>query len=374
MHWRFSVALLCAWLLVLCFVPDPRPLGAPEWAVAALRSAAGLGEPAARLIATLALRSGGLALAGFLVMRALGAKSWDLRSLAGIAGAPVLAILALWVNLGFFPIRLQLAIAGVSATTGAIAGLALKRRPFTALGLCAALGALFAWGTATSIHDDLDRAARAVGLHVLDSAKEIPDGDAGHARLIELAFRFAHAQADDPVPAHRAAILALSVILGEEKIVRVARREIDPTRIPELEALRGRITLQGRKDWVQHFWVSAGLTVLSDADRSIAIGLAKELMDATPGGSGFSFADLTADAAGNRFARAATRDAPSAIALQSRIDAGVRLADFVPELRDLPEGLTRDDFQDRYGGLGGAETRRLAEEIERRLAECPGLR
>jgi hypothetical protein len=59
--------------------------------------------------------------------------------------------------------------------------------------------------------------------------------------------------------------------------------------------------------------------------------------------------------------------------MQARILAGARIADFLPDVRDLPEGITRDDFQTRYGGLGGAETQRLADEIRRRLAACPGL-
>ena len=203
----------------------------------------------------------------------------------------------------------------------------------------------------------------------------MPDGDAGHARLIELAFGFAEddSHGTDPVLANRAAILALAVILGDERVAWVARRDLDPNRLPEAVALRERITLLGRKDWPRHFWVSAGLALLSDAERSIAVGLAKELMDATPGGSGFSFPDLAADAAGNRFTRAATRDEASARALQARIRAGVHLADFVPELGDLPEGLSREDFQARFGGLGGAETKRVVEEIERRLAGCRGL-
>ena len=54
-------SLLAAWFAVLCLVPDPRPLGAPDWAMGVTRSV-GLGEPAAHAASTLVLRAGGLAL------------------------------------------------------------------------------------------------------------------------------------------------------------------------------------------------------------------------------------------------------------------------------------------------------------------------
>jgi len=374
-RWLATLAL-GALAIVLCVVPDPRPLGAPEWAVAAARAATGIAEPAARVAATLALRGLGLALLGALVMLAVGSARWNARTVAAVVLAPLLAIATLWINLGHFPIPAQLQIAVLSALVGALGALALQRKPVTAVALLVALGALFAWGTATGISDELDGAARTVARHVLARADEVPDGDAGFIRLLEIAFGAAEENSGgaDPVLANRAAILALSVIIGEEKVAAVARRDIDPRRLPEARALQKRITLGGRTDWAQHFWVSAGLTALADNERSIAVGLTKELMDATPGGSGFSFCDLTADAAGNRFTLAATRDADAARALQSRVRAGVSIADLFPDVRDLPEGLTREDIEDRYGGLGGAKAQGFIDEIERRLAGCAGLR
>jgi len=44
----------------------------------------------------------------------------------------------------------------------------------------------------------------------------------------------------DPVLANQAAILALAVIVGEEKIAAVASRHVDPSRIPEARALQAR--------------------------------------------------------------------------------------------------------------------------------------
>jgi len=360
---------------VLACVPDPRPLGAPEWAVAALRAGTGLAEPAARAAATLGLRAAGMAVLGGLVAAALRAQAGGRRGAAALLAAPLLAAGLARVNLGYAPLRLQLAVACGAALAGVLAWLALQRRPLAAAVLLLAGGGLFVHGTATGIDDELDAATRAVARQLLERAGEVPDGDAGFARLLELAFGCAAVDAPgpDPVPANRAAILALAVILGEDRVAEVAGRHAGTRRRAEAAALRGRITLQGRRDWSQHFWVSAGLSLLADDERSLAVGLAKELMDATPGGSGFSFADLAADAAGNAFTLAATRDADAARALQQRLQAGARPADFVPELRDLPEGLTQDDLHARFGGLGGDGTRQVVDEIRRRLAACPGL-
>jgi hypothetical protein len=89
---------------------------------------------------------------------------------------------------------------------------------------------------------------------------------------------------------------------------------------------------------------------------------------------GFSFADLAADAAGNQFALAATRDAASARNTQALAVRGLRVTDVFPDVRDLPEGLSRDAFQQQYGGLGGEGTQRIVEDVKRRLAGCAALR
>ncbi|MFM7184361.1 MAG: hypothetical protein ACKO4Z_06275 [Planctomycetota bacterium] len=117
--------------------------------------------------------------------------------------------------------------------------------------------------------------------------------------------------------------------------------------------------------------MSAALAVLSDEKRSLAVGLSKEAMDSTPGGSGFSFIDMAANTAGIRLATVATRNSKSAHAIQTRVARGVGVADLFPSLAELPEGISRDDLQADYGGLGGAETTRLLGEIDRRIAALP---
>jgi len=110
-----------------------------------------------------------------------------------------------------------------------------------------------------------------------------------------------------------------------------------------------------------------------DYTASDAAGLLKEELDAD-GGSGFSFGDLLADRAGVTFASRATRDEASARALQDRLAAGFRVADYFPPADDLPEGIPDEELQSRYGGVGGPGYLALIEEMERRLVACPGYR
>ncbi len=274
-----------------------------------------------------------------------------------------------WVNFGYFPIAPQFWLITASALLGALAGLALRRSIAALAGLVALAVGLVAWGASTGVPDDLDEAWRATTRHVLENAGNVPQGDAGFARLLQVAFAYAedNSHGTDPVLPNRAAILALGVILGEDRVAQVGRRGNAPGTSEERAALRRRVGIRGRTDLSQHFWVSAALTVLADERRSLAVGIAKEMKDSTPGGSGFSFADMAANKAGIRFAVAATRDAASAHAAQMRIGQGVAIADLFPDVSDLPEAITGDELRSRYGGVGGAEARRLFERIDRRL-------
>ena len=101
-----------------------------------------------------------------------------------------------------------------------------------------------------------------------------------------------------------------------------------------------------------------------------AVGLFKELADAN-GGSGFSFADLAADRAGVHFAELATGDAPGAALVQRSARAGLGEADFMIDLKGLPEALSSTQFERDYGGTQGESYLALVEHIERRIA---GLR
>ena len=368
-------ALLLAWFLLISLLPDPRPLGAPDWAVNMMRSLGGFSEPVARAVATIVLRASGIGVLGILLSLVLLNFRVSIAAPAVLIGTVVLAIGSMWINYGYFPIIMQIQLAVVSSIVGALVGMVLRRSKISLAVLIIFLGGLFAWGTSTGISNDLDQAARATGLHLLENADDIPDADDGFKEILRRAFQFAADNADgtDAVEQNKAAILALGVILGEEHIASVAGREIDGGRRKEIAKLDRRISIQGRTDLSRHFWLSAALTILSDQSRSMDVGITKELMDATAGGSGFSFVDLTADQTGTLFAKVATRDVQSARELQLKIRDGIEIADFFPDVTGLPEGIYRDEFQAEYGGLGGAETTKILKEIRRRLTRCPIL-
>ena len=169
-------SFLLAWLVAICIVPDPRPLSAPELVVGGLRSLIGVSEPTARAVATIALRGVGLGLIGILLSLVFQRMRLQLAAPLVLVVAPLLAVIAQWVNYGYFPIAPQLRFGVVSAILGALAGLVL-RRSWMALAVLLILAAgLFTWGTSTGVPDDLYEAARATGLYVLLNAEDIPKG------------------------------------------------------------------------------------------------------------------------------------------------------------------------------------------------------
>ena len=370
--WIAGVAL-AVWLVLLCVVPDPRPLGAPEWAVRLASRVAGFGDPTARFAATALLRGAGVGVVGVLLAVALSGRNSLPATAAVLVGAPLLAVAAKRVNFGAMPLWPQLVFIVGVAVLGGLAGLALRRNWAALGGLVVLTGGVAAWGLATGVCDDLYTAWQATARHVLAAADDVPDGDAGFLRLLHVAFAYAedNSHGTDAVLPNRAAILALGKLLGDDNVARVGGRDLDLGAEAERTALRQRIRLGDRTDLSRHFWVSAALAALTDESRSLAVGLSKEVMDSTPGGSGFSFVDMAANSAGIRLAVAATRNSESAHDVQTRILRGVAVADVFPSVADLPEKITGDALLKDYGGLGGAEARRLLAEIDRRIAELP---
>ena len=115
----------------------------------------------------------------------------------------------------------------------------------------------------------------------------------------------------DPLLENRAAIFALMILLGHPDLEPFVGEVFDADLRARANRILGSVPLRGRDDWTRHFWVSAGLVLLSNEATSDRIGRLKEQLDSKAGGTGFSFADMLANFAGNRLAIAALRDPAS---------------------------------------------------------------
>jgi hypothetical protein len=178
-------------------------------------------------------------------------------------------------------------------------------------------------------------------------------------------FSLAQARSDDPVEENRAALLALSFYFSGVDISRMLG-----VSLPEKKSVSKQLTLSNRYDFAQHFLTSAALTVTGNVDLANAVGLFKELDDAS-GGSGFSFTDLGADRAGVRAAEFATANAASAKKFQDVMTGRLNESDFIADFLDLPEFLPDDQFKAQYGGVDGKKYKEIVADIESRLNRLP---
>jgi hypothetical protein len=171
-------------------------------------------------------------------------------------------------------------------------------------------------------------------------------------------------------------LLALGISLDDSTLLRSnlltgrlwRKIESDDAFKQRLQVL-GEPTLHGRHDLAQHFSVSAALTAVSGPQAAESAGVLKEMLDSR-GGSGFSFADLSADFAGIAFARRVL-DKPSLLA---DIEKSFRIGDYAISPRGLPEGLTAAEFAKKYGSLKDDRYLRLQEDIRMRIDSLPGYR
>jgi hypothetical protein len=140
----------------------------------------------------------------------------------------------------------------------------------------------------------------------------------------------------------------------------------------------GRPALRGRTDLLVHFACAAAVAAVATPEAAEAGSRAKEVVDARPGGSGFSFADLLVDLAGIRFAAWVAADPKPRLALLSKEFRG---ADFCPDPAGQPEGLSAEAFAKEYGSLSderfrkavaGLKDRVEALEVHRKAGEDAG--
>ncbi|MER2494341.1 hypothetical protein [Catenovulum sediminis] len=126
------------------------------------------------------------------------------------------------------------------------------------------------------------------------------------------------------------------------------------------------LTLKSRQDLKLHFLYSAALERLVRTDMGLKVGELKEILDSDSGGTGFSFADLAADKAGLAFAKFVLEHPELA---QQRLSGSLQENMFFPKIKDLPESLAEEKFNQEFGDIHSAQYKEIERKIDQRVAQ-----
>ena len=373
-------AKLAASIVLVALLIVPAPLLPPHRLAEVVQSMFGVGWKAAYPLAAVGLHAafyGSLGVLAALAVNRAPTRQGRLRQIVVVPLVVVgVAVIVRSVKLGHLPVWANAIIPIGACVFGVGLGLGLLYRGWkVTLPVAAAVAGAVLWFFLGGVSAELSRATEFHLGRLLAAGPSLPAGEARFGALMQAAFVGlpAGAAREKAVQHNRAAILALGIAIGHERLARFAGLD------PKGELVRGGIALRPgamlgrREDWARHYCLSAALAVLENPFVSDAGGIIKEELDALAQGSGFSFGDLAADRAGVRFAQAATASESAARALQRRLQRGYLEDDFFPPASDLPENLTVAEFRRDYGGVGTQRYRQAVGEIEARLDRCAGL-
>ena len=220
---------------------------------------------------------------------------------------------------------------------------------------------------ASAVAEPVDRTSvLRIYCALAEQQRKKPSGD--FAEQMRRAFGV-DAQSVSRADFNRAAFVALGMFAVDERVgdfAQLSSADLGKCRIPVVPT-----AIYGRQDWPKHWALSAAIAVGAGTQLSEAAGEWKELADslarqsqfAIDDPAGFSMADLAADRAGFRTARAAWQSDAAA-----RI--GVALANATSEQLLPAELVRREDafsnaaFVKRYGGLDDPRFKQRVREID----------
>lgn len=171
-------------------------------------------------------------------------------------------------------------------------------------------------------------------------------------------------------------LMGLGIALDDSMVLRdhgkfggfVRMAEPDTERSLRLVAL-GQPTILGRRDLAQHFFISSYLAAAGGTQLATSTGMLKEMADAN-GGSGFSFVDMAANRAGIVFAGSVLNKRVPLKAVGDEFT----VAAYMPNVDELPEGLTATQLLADYGPQNDDRFQRELKRIDQRLLQLPTYR
>ncbi|HEX5223435.1 MAG TPA: hypothetical protein VFZ59_27995 [Verrucomicrobiae bacterium] len=371
---------VAALLVLLALILVPAPLLPPLALAGKVQAIFGIGWKSAYLMAAIGLQVVLYGSLGVVASFAVGAAKERRGRWMQLLVVPLvvvgIAIAVRSLKLGHVPMLANAAVPIVACVLGMLIGLGFRQHGWrVTLGSMLVLSSGMLWAYWPGVSSDLGRATEMQLRRIAEAASRLPNGEERFGVLLQTVFAPMPAASTRPsaVEHNRAAILALGIAVGHERLSRYVGLNRNSELVRMAVGVRSGTTLRGRDDWARHYCLSAALAVVENPFVSDAGGLIKEELDALTHGSGFSFGDLAADRAGVRFAEAATQSEKAADAMQVRLGNGYTVDDFFPKISDLPENLTLEQFRQDYGGVGSQRYRETFREIETRLDACAAL-
>ena len=175
------------------------------------------------------------------------------------------------------------------------------------------------------------------------------------------------ADGGDAVAENRTLLQALSLFVNHLRIEQLV------SDLPDSWNVRPRrlyVTLQGRSDLSQHFVSSSAIAASAGAAVAGVLSNSKEVHDARYR-SGFSFSDMTANIAGMALGTASTQSTESARLIQNRLADSKQEHDYMPATGNNTDGISEQDFSDRFTDRNNRLYRSRLTAIEQQVAELP---
>ncbi len=222
-----------------------------------------------------------------------------------------------------------------------------------------------------SLHFKTERVQHYLGF-LVDLTRSLPQQNVSTAVYIRVLMTEAQQQTTSHNLSASSENLAAIYALAIQVAPGVFRHFVDDLKVNRLNATyQPKLTLNTRHDLAKHFVYSAALHILAEKGMSFSIGEAKEILDTNKGGSGFSFADITADLSGIRFAQLAISDDENAQRIQELCAFSLAESDFFPSIDDMPEGLSEKAFKDHFTNIHSDKYKAQLETIEKRISLMP---
>ncbi|WP_416306693.1 PHP domain-containing protein [Neptunicella sp. SCSIO 80796] len=212
--------------------------------------------------------------------------------------------------------------------------------------------------------DDIDEQQVQIYIDYLNQLKA-PDNSFSFYVREMFAFAQQRSRSGNPVEENTSLLWALCIRIGNPAFARLIGLQPDYSQ-PKLA-----LVMRGRTDLVLHFLYSVLLEQLGRSDFGLGIGELKEVLDTNEGGSGFSFADLTADKSGLAFSEFVIRNKKTARSAQKILAEIKDESMFMPFVHDLPEGFTDKEFAQVFDSIESPLYKSLEHKISQRIAALP---